>query len=450
MQKLRYFGSDPNGQTHVLLLLSLLLCLHTNSQTSVNYLREASSAEKWIRSLQQQDSAGVYWPNSHDSSFHSPELYSGNSGIILFYLSLYESTHQGEYLSIAQKAADRMINELPERWNEENLGLYTGAAGIAYTLHQVFIATKNKKYLHEAKELLKQISIAIASDSIKEKLANDIVYGFAGIGLVYIYAHQHKVYPNALSTGNTIAEILLQRTQPNQQGIRWPMFMRDTARKFYMPNFSHGTAGIAYFLAQLFEATKDKRYKDAAMAAGNYLMTIADKDGWIYHAEPNPSAMKRFYVSWCHGPAGTARLYYKLYRLSADKKWEKEMLKSADALMRCGLPTAKMEGYWNNISYCCGNAGIASFFLSLDQLYPGRSYRQFADTMIADLLKRSTRYKDHQYWMQAENRTQPQLLQAQTGLMQGASGVGIALLHALSSSRNKKASVVLPDNPFVK
>jgi lantibiotic modifying enzyme len=451
IQKLKPRGSDPNGQTrHFLLLLSLFLCLHTNSQSPIHYLREAINAEKWIQSLQQQDNTGICWPNSKDSAYHSPDLYSGNSGIVLFYLSLYQSTHRNEYLSIAQKAADRMINELPERWNEENMGLYTGAAGIAYTIHQVFIATKNKKYLHKTSELLKRISIAIAPDSVKEKLANDIVYGLAGIGLVYIYAHQHKIHPIALPTANSIAEILLSRAQPVQQGIRWPMFMRDTAKKFYMPNFSHGTAGIAYFLANLFEATKDKRYKDAALAAGNYLITIADKDGWIYHAEPNPSSMKRYYVSWCHGPAGTARLYYKLFQLSADKKWEKEMLKSADALMRCGLPTTKMDGYWNNISYCCGNAGIASFFLSLDELYPGRSYRQFADTMIEDLLKRSTRNNNHQYWIQAENRAQPQLLQAQTGLMQGASGVGITLLHALSSSRNKKAMVVLPDNPFIK
>lgn len=156
-QKLKPRGSDPNGQTrhHLPLLLCLFLCLHTNAQTPINYLHEARSAEKWIRSLQQQDNTGVYWPNIKDSSHHSLDLYSGNSGIILFYISLYQSTHRSEYLSIAQRAADRMINELSGKWNEETVGLYTGAAGIAYTLHRVFIATKNRKYLQHARELAK-------------------------------------------------------------------------------------------------------------------------------------------------------------------------------------------------------------------------------------------------------------------------------------------------------
>lgn len=224
--------------------------------------------------------------------------------------------------------------------------------------------------------------------------------------------------------------------------------MRDTAHQFYMPNFSHGTAGVAYFLACLYERTKQQKFLDAALQGAEHLIGIADKNGWIRHAEPNAAAMDRYYVSWCHGPAGTARLYYKLYQVTGDKLWQKEMLMAADALMKCGIPENTTKGYWNNVSFCCGNAGVAEFFLSLSGVYGKKEYQNFAYHMIDDLVKRGSTKDDMLWWVQAENRTQPDLLQAQTGLMQGAAGLGLTLLHADVLADKKKRWLTLPDNPF--
>ena len=45
----------------------------------------------------------------------------------------------------------------------------------------------------------------------------------------------------------------------------------------------------------------------------------------------------------------------------------------------------------------------------------------------------------------AEHRVQPELLQAQTGLMQGAAGIGLWLLHLDGHSQDREPLVVLPD-----
>jgi hypothetical protein len=42
----------------------------------------------------------------------------------------------------------------------------------------------------------------------------------------------------------------------------------------------------------------------------------------------------------------------------------------------------------------------------------------------------------------------PELLIAQTGLMQGAAGVGLAMLHLDGVSQRRPPLVVLPDDPF--
>jgi lantibiotic modifying enzyme len=48
-----------------------------------------------------------------------------------------------------------------------------------------------------------------------------------------------------------------------------------------MPNFSHGTAGIAYFLASLYKATKQHEFLTAALSGAKYLQAIAKTEGDI-------------------------------------------------------------------------------------------------------------------------------------------------------------------------
>jgi hypothetical protein len=52
-------------------------------------------------------------------------------------------------------------------------------------------------------------------------------------------------------------------------------------------------------------------------------------------------------------------------------------------------------------------------------------------------------------WIQAEHRTRPELLMAQTGLMQGASGIGLFLLHLDVFEQRKRPKINLPDSVFI-
>jgi hypothetical protein len=52
-------------------------------------------------------------------------------------------------------------------------------------------------------------------------------------------------------------------------------------------------------------------------------------------------------------------------------------------------------------------------------------------------------------WIQAEHRTRPELLIAQTGLMQGAAGIGLYLVHLDAFEQGKHPKINLPDSVFV-
>jgi hypothetical protein len=64
-----------------------------------------------------------------------------------------------------------------------------------------------------------------------------------------------------------------------------------------------------------------------------------------------------------------------------------------------------------------------------------------------DTMRRSTTEREGLKWIQAENRVSPDDVIAQTGYMQGASGVGAFFLHMDALAAKKPRAIVWPDAP---
>jgi hypothetical protein len=116
--------------------------------------------------------------------------------------------------------------------------------------------------------------------------------------------------------------------------------------------------------------------------------------------------------------------------------------------MQSGIPEQQTPGFWNNVSVCCGSAGVAQFFLDLHRVTRRPEYLSFSKRVTAQLLKQATRDEQGMRWIQAEHRVRPEFLVAQTGYSQGASGIGLWLLHLDAFEQGKKAWITLPDSPF--
>ena len=150
----------------------------------------------------------------------------------------------------------------------------------------------------------------------------------------------------------------------------------------------------------------------------------------------------------CHGPAGTARLFYRLYEITHDDSWSEWVERSARAVRSSGVPEKQTPGFWNNVSQCCGSAGVLDFFLSLYRTSGDPEYLAYAQRVAANTLQRATEDDRGLRWIQAEHRVQPELLIAQTGFMQGAAGIGSALLRLHLVERGKDVVIRLPDSPW--
>ncbi|MCX6574329.1 MAG: lantibiotic modifying-like protein, partial [Candidatus Aminicenantes bacterium] len=131
-----------------------------------------------------------------------------------------------------------------------------------------------------------------------------------------------------------------------------------------------------------------------------------------------------------------------------DKTWLDWVRRSANGLLTSGIPEQEAPGFWNNAGICCGLAGVGEFFLDLSKALGERSYLDFSKRVASQLLARATVESGRMSWLQAEHRTRPDYLFAQTGYMQGAAGIGTFLLRLADTDRTGVERIVFPDTPF--
>ncbi|MCA1668170.1 MAG: lantibiotic modifying-like protein [Thermomicrobia bacterium] len=412
--------------------------------TSVSYLEAAGDAARWIRSTARAADHGLVWLPDPDRPERSATItapatiYSGNAGIVLFFLELAEATGDASYLDDARRGAD----QIAATWREVltfpslipvdnvNLAFNMGLSGTAFVLAQVWRATRDATYRDAAFAITTQIADA----------ARPVGAGVEWVG--------------AASAGLGDGSIILFLAEPDPRGgLRWagfPMERLGMAADIYMPNFEFGTAGVAYVLARLFEATGDARFLHAAREGAAHVQAIATVRGdaaLLAYREPDMADL--FYLGYCHGPVGTARTFYALSRITGEPAYAEWLGRFARGVMTTGIPEKQTPGLWNVVCQCCGTAGIADFFVSLWIATREPEYLTFAKRVADATLSRATDFDGQgNRWYQAWTRTKPWEVTAETGYMIGAAGVGSALLHLHLAEGGKYRAILFPDNPF--
>ena len=407
-------------------------------------LDAARGAARWLRSVAVETELGLTWPSHPGVGSGAPTtLYHGSAGGVLFLLELAELDGDDALRDDAYRAADFLARAI-DADAIASTGLYTGLTGVGYVLGEAADVSDSALHRSAALEVLERVlgraHVADAGASWGD--VTDVIGGTAGIGLYLLDAARRFDREDAIDMASRAGERLLAIAEETSAGHRWrmnPTFPR------IMPNFSHGTAGVAYFLARLAEETGDARFLDAAIAGAEHLLSIARDDGLICHHTPGGEDL--YYLGWCHGPVGTARLYAILSTSTDDPRWTRELDRVGEALLSSGFP-ARQPGYWNNVGICCGAAGVAVFALERFASTSDRRYLELAETLADDVVSRATVDGDRWSWPQAEHRVRPEELAAQTGYMQGAAGVGLMLVRLERARRGDFGWRRLPDSPW--
>ena len=419
------------------------------AQSNRPYLDLAIRCATWIDTSAQRSEKGVAWPAVPAKPVAiGLDYYNGMPGVVAFFANLYQATGDEKWRERAQQGGAYLLADSKGRERSLGGGLYTGLAGLATTYRTLETTKVGPQWGDAAREAAKHLSAMARpiADGVEWADSNDIISGTAGTGLFLIDASvawkDNALADLAIKAGKR----LLKTGQPAEGGLMW--FPSTVLQRNY-PNFSHGTSGVSYFLATLHQQTKDQAFLDGALAGARYLEAVATKrDGGraIFHV--SGGGEDRFYLSWCHGPVGTARLYFRLNQISGDAKWTPVIDELTKWVMTSGAPEQQSAGYWNNISQCCGAVGIGQYCIDLSRHHRSVQVDKLRERVIATTKSKATDDEKGLRWVQAENRVSPENVMAQTGFMQGAAGVGTFFLQLDAFSRGQKWPTPLPDTPW--
>jgi Lanthionine synthetase C-like protein len=262
---------------------------------------------------------------------------------------------------------------------------------------------------------------------------NDVVLGAAGVVLAAVWAGGE--HSRAIAT--TGGEALLRAADQTKDGLDWAMMAGRTSR---MPNYSHGTAGIATALAIAGAALNRDDFIVAARHGAQHLLTLgslADGGFIIPHTLPySRRDVEPVTYTWCHGPAGTSQLFPALAHAGVDTVAGLDVTglrqRCLHTILASGIPQRLRPGFWDNDGRCCGTAGVGDVLLDAAQDGAGQAacgtLLQGARTMADALVERAIRDKTGARWRFLEHRQDPPLLPPGTAWMQGAAGIAAFLL----------------------
>jgi len=377
-------------------------------------------------------------------------LYAGIGGLapVLAEIGRYRALTGGEQ-ALAAGIVARLGAVAPTRAEPS---LYDGLAGDVTALELLAPGTERVPLARLASLMTPQgwpTTLGIEPGSAAP--VTDLVLGTAGVVLAAVWAGGE----HAANIATTGGQALLAAADRTEDGLDWAMLPGWPSR---MPNYSHGTAGVATALAVAGAALGRADFIAAARLGAQHLLAVASlDDGGLIIPTILPYSTRDaepVTYNWCHGPAGTSQLFAALAAAGVDEvaTWPAGQLRQRclHSILASGVPRRLRPGFWDNDGRCCGTAGVADVLL--DAAQDGADHAQAealleaACTMADALAERAIRDRAGARWRFTEHRQDPPLLPPGTSWMQGAAGIAALLLRLARVLENGLSAPVV-DRP---
>jgi type 2 lantibiotic biosynthesis protein LanM len=312
------------------------------------------------------------------------------------------------------------------------IGAYNGWGGMIYTLTHLSALWNDPALLEEAEEFVRLIT----PDLIERDESLDIIGGSAGcIGCLVAY---NRFYPSSYAVAAAIqcGDHLIKRSKPLKKGIGWSSMM--TRDNEALTGFSHGAAGMAWALLELFSVTGNERFRKAAFNAMEYERSVfsSEASNWPdfrdfdQKKQPPKDVKPSFMSAWCHGAPGIG-----LGRLSSYRHYLDGQIKNE---IEVAIKTTIEKGFGTNHSLCHGSLGNLETLLYACENYDS-SWRKQVDRISFGILD-SIEKKGWLCGVPLGTET--------PGLMCGLAGIGYELLRL--AEPKKVPSILILQPPFLK
>jgi lantibiotic modifying enzyme len=409
----------------------------------MNRAEAGREALHWVTDAAVPVPGGLAWPETRQPDGRvSDDLYDGTAGVLM---ALSEARLSGipdfgtfaagavgrlSYLGGADPAGDGTpaagdpANPPPDPRRAE---LYIGLAGYPVALRAWAAAAGDRAAAATADQTIAWLArLVVAGQPVSEH--RDLIIGEAGILLALVTMGRG---PDVGQAAGWIADRLAAAARwPDGEPHGGPDWTMDDSFAYSMPNFSHGAAGIGFALAAASGPLSRPDLLGLAAAAGRRLERLGRRpDGTLTvpHSIPQHPQADPVSYGWCHGAAGTSRLFTLLEQLRPGEGWAGCAAAARAAIRASGLPARLWPGFWDNLGQCCGTAGVGEAALDHYQDTGDRDWLDFADVLATDILRRAIADGGGVRWSHTEHRLSPPELEPVVGWMQGAAGIAAYL-----------------------
>jgi len=298
------------------------------------------------------------WKVAHKS--FGPDLYSGTIGIALFLARLHRMRPDSVLAQTARGAIRQALSKADEIPPGFRHALYSGWIGIALALLDAAQLLGEPPLKKEALRLVDgQLGHEI------EPMSLDVISGAAGAIAGLCAIDRRLGNDRYLDEARRLGEHLLAQAHRDDDAWSWttmpplgPQEQKDLA------GYSHGAAGIALALLELFVRTKDDRFMEGALGGFAYERRhfSVEQQNWPdFRLMPGQKESDPFAYgyAWCHGAPGIGMSRLRAFRLTKREDFREEALIAIRSTR--GTDAATTADY--SFGLCHGAAGNAELFL---------------------------------------------------------------------------------------
>jgi hypothetical protein len=288
------------------------------------------------------------------SSALGPTVYSGTAGVALFLAELARAGGDRDVRRTALGAARHALRHADRAPLEQRLGLYTGSLGVALAGARAGALLDDDECVAGARTLVRT---CLRTRSAEREF--DLLAGDAGAIVALLALAELLQDPGLLDEAATLGDELLAAADHEGDALCWQSRTWPDAPA--LTGLSHGAAGAGWALVELYGATGDVRWSEAAAAAFAYERRWFDGQVCNWRdLRPLPGNVP-FMAAWCHGAPGIALSRLRAAELLDDPRLSDE---AAAALQttRETVQSSVRHGI-DDFSLCHGLAGNADVLL---------------------------------------------------------------------------------------
>ena len=358
------------------------------------------------------------------------DLYSGISGILIFFIYLFKETNKERYLQVIKQCYETIKNYFnkKEKFSEFNekilFGGFSGETPIIYSL--IILEKELGEFfdLNEIESMRYNVFLSCKKNLGKNR-DHDIIIGSAGVILILLKYYETIKKTEVLDLAKEYASRIIQDSIVIDDSLAW----KGSFAKNPLGGFAHGTSGIIFSLAKLYEYTKEHKYLDIIEKGLKYEDSLYRKSvkNWSDNRETDDGIKyddldDNIPVAWCHGAGGILLNRLLLKKLNTPVSKSRKEKNDFDIFV--ATETCLKYGLGRSHCLCHGDIGNIEILFLASKITGNKNIEKKCDIYL-EYIEEKLYSKEWKCGIPYKDSP---------GLMVGLSGIGYGLLKVVNPS----------------